>query len=60
MILNMPSNILDVVCAFRAVDMRENVINIGLPTARQKLSKFPDMEPVSYGSCAVRPSHGSK
>lgn len=58
--LSMPSNILDVVCTFNAVEMRENVINIGLPTARQKHSKFPGMVPVSYGSCAVRPSQGSK
>jgi len=57
---NLAANVIDVECALRAVDIRENVVNIGLPTARQKLSKFPDMEPVSYGSCAVRPSHGKK
>jgi hypothetical protein len=54
------ANVIDVECAFRAVDISEKVLNIGLPTVRQKLSKFPDMEPVSYGSCAVRPSYGKK
>lgn len=53
-------NASDVVRAFMAVDIREKVVNIGLPTARQKLSKSPDGDPVSYGSCAVRPSHGNK
>jgi hypothetical protein len=40
--------------------MRENVMSIGLPNAMEKLRKLLSGVPVSYGSWAVKPSHGSR